>query len=306
MIYTWIQILFEMANMRYVKYTIVTVLFASLISIAPSISYSQLVETTVEVDKSSYSIGETVSIGGIVPKAADGVPVVIQVFNPRNMLYSIDQVIPIGHHPPKAIPTPIPSRASDPTEQQPSGCLIATAAFGSELSPQVQFLRNFRDDGILSTTSGTSFMNVFNAWYYSFSPHIADYERNNPWLQQIVKTSMYPLIGILGISEKAYGLFNGEYGAIIAGLTASSMIGAVYFFPLALIIKQVRQYKISLRTILIIFGVIITSVLLGIVSNSIHLLMISTTALVLSTLVISAILSAKIFYKYIIQRTKLI
>ena len=84
-----------MANMRYVKYAIVTVLFASLISIAPSISYSQLVETTVEVDKSSYSIGETVSIGGIVPKAADGVPVVIQVFNPRNVLYSIDQVMPV-------------------------------------------------------------------------------------------------------------------------------------------------------------------------------------------------------------------
>ena len=83
-----------MANMRYVKYAIVTVLFASLISIAPSISYSQLVRTTVEVDKSSYSIGETVSIGGIVPKSADGVPVVIQVFNPRNVLYSIDQVMP--------------------------------------------------------------------------------------------------------------------------------------------------------------------------------------------------------------------
>ena len=81
--------------MRYVKYAIVTVLFASLISIAPSISYSQLVETTVEVDKSSYSIGETVSIGGIVPKVVDGVPVVIQVFNPRNVLYSIDQVMPV-------------------------------------------------------------------------------------------------------------------------------------------------------------------------------------------------------------------
>ena len=88
------EILFEMANMRYVKYAIVTVLFVSLISIAPSISHSQLVETTVEVDKSSYSIGETVSIGGIVPKVVDGVPVVIQVFNPRNVLYSIDQVMP--------------------------------------------------------------------------------------------------------------------------------------------------------------------------------------------------------------------
>ena len=39
--------------------------------------------------------------------------------------------------------------------QPKSGCLIATVAFGSELSPQVQFLRNFRDNRILSTVSGS-------------------------------------------------------------------------------------------------------------------------------------------------------
>src|SRR5437867_10377054 len=76
-----------------------------------------------------------------------------------------------------------------------SKCLIATAAFGSELSPQVQFLRNFRDYKILSTVSGSSFMNVFNAWYYSFSPYVANYEREQPWLQQTVRVGMFPLLG---------------------------------------------------------------------------------------------------------------
>ena len=34
------------------------------------------------------------------------------------------------------------------------GCLIATAAFGSEMAPQVQSLREVRDNIILETESG--------------------------------------------------------------------------------------------------------------------------------------------------------
>ena len=60
------------------------------------------------------------------------------------------------------------------------GCLIATATFGSELAPQVQQLRELRDNTILSTESGTVFMSGFNQFYYSFSPVIADMERDNP------------------------------------------------------------------------------------------------------------------------------
>src|SRR5690349_20188281 len=82
-----------------------------------------------------------------------------------------------------------------PPNPKPFGCLIATAAFGSELTPQVQYLRNFRDHYILSTNAGSSFMKVFNTWYYSLSPYIADYERHQPWLQETVKTSIYPLFG---------------------------------------------------------------------------------------------------------------
>ena len=61
--------------------------------------------------------------------------------------------------------------------EEGGGCLIATAAFGSEMASQVQFLRELRDNTILQTQSGTAFMTGFNQFYYSFSPAVADYER---------------------------------------------------------------------------------------------------------------------------------
>jgi len=57
---------------------------------------------------------------------------------------------------------------------------LVTATFGSELAPQVQFLREIRDNTVLSTTSGASFMTAFNTFYYPFSPAVADLERQNP------------------------------------------------------------------------------------------------------------------------------
>jgi hypothetical protein len=123
--------------------------------------------------------------------------------------------------------------------QQPSGCLIATAAFGSELSPQVQYLRNFRETYILSTNSGSAFMNSFNSVYYSFSPQVAEYEREQPWLQQFVKLGLYPLFGILVMSERAHsGLGGGEAGAVGAGIVASSLIGATYLVPVGLAVTR--------------------------------------------------------------------
>ena len=62
------------------------------------------------------------------------------------------------------------------TEEEGGGCLIATAAFGSEMAPQVQLLRELRDNTVLQTQAGTTFMTGFNQFYYSFSPAVADYE----------------------------------------------------------------------------------------------------------------------------------
>jgi hypothetical protein len=74
------------------------------------------------------------------------------------------------------------------------GCLIATAAFGSEMAPQVQFLREIRDNTVMSTHSGTAFMTGFNQFYYSFSPYVADYERENPVFKEAVKITLTPLL----------------------------------------------------------------------------------------------------------------
>ena len=73
-------------------------------------------------------------------------------------------------------------------EEEGGGCLIATAAYGSELAPQVQLLREIRDNQLMNTESGSAFMSTFNEAYYSFSPTIADMERESPSLQRDCKT----------------------------------------------------------------------------------------------------------------------
>ncbi len=79
------------------------------------------------------------------------------------------------------------------------GCLIATATYGSELAPQIQQLRELRDNYLLKTESGTSFMSGFNQFYYSFSPTIADLERQSPVFKEVVKLTITPLVTSLSI-----------------------------------------------------------------------------------------------------------
>ena len=104
----------------------------------------------------------------------------------------------------------IPSEGEEPEENGGSsssstssggggGCLIATAAYGTELAPQVQFLREIRENTVLQTQSGSAFMDSFNLFYYSFSPGIADLERQNPIFREAVKIAITPMISSLAI-----------------------------------------------------------------------------------------------------------
>ena len=86
-------------------------------------------------------------------------------------------------------------------EENGGGCLIATAAYGTELAPQVQLLREIRDNMVLQTQSGSAFMDSFNSFYYSFSPSIADLERQNPVFREAVKMAVTPLISSLAILD---------------------------------------------------------------------------------------------------------
>jgi len=90
---------------------------------------------------------------------------------------------------------------STETSEEGGGCLIATAAYGSELAPQVQMLREIRDNQLMNTESGSAFMSTFNDVYYSFSPIIADYERENPYFKEAVKLAITPMINSLSLME---------------------------------------------------------------------------------------------------------
>ena len=79
------------------------------------------------------------------------------------------------------------------------GCLIATATYGSEMSYQVQQLRELRDNTLMKTESGTLFMKTFNDFYYSFSPIIADYERENLIFKESIKFVITPMISSLSL-----------------------------------------------------------------------------------------------------------
>ena len=92
---------------------------------------------------------------------------------------------------------------TNPQYEEGGGCLIATATYGSELTPQVQMLREIRDNQLLQTESGTVFIGMFNDIYYSFSPTIADLERENPMFKEAVKLAITPMISSLSLMENA-------------------------------------------------------------------------------------------------------
>ena len=119
------------------------------------------------------------------------------------------------------------------------GCLIATAAFGSELAPQVQFLREIRDNTVLQTESGTSFMAGFNQFYYSFSPAVADYERENPAFKEAVKITLTPLLSSLTLLQ--YADIDSESEMLGYGISIILLNIGMYFVAPAVLIMAVRK-----------------------------------------------------------------
>jgi len=153
------------------------------------------------------------------------------------------QPIDFGYHPVfeqliadsrlKPTPEPLPPA-------RVGGCLIATAAFGSEMAPQVQFLREIRDNMVLQTESGTSFMAGFNQFYYSFSPTIADYERENPAFKEAVKIALTPLLTSLTLLQ--YVDIDSESEMLGYGIAVILLNIGMYFIAPAVLITKIRSF----------------------------------------------------------------
>ena len=106
------------------------------------------------------------------------------------------------------------------------GCLIATAVYGTELAPQIQVLRETRDNVILTTEAGSVFMQGFNHVYYSFSPAIADMQRQNHMLNMAIKTLISPMITTLSIMTLADD--SSEYTVVGLGILVVTLNLSMY------------------------------------------------------------------------------
>ena len=123
------------------------------------------------------------------------------------------------------------------TEEEGGGCLIATAAYGSEMAPQVQMLREIRDNQLMNTESGSAFMGAFNNVYYSFSPIIADMERENPMFKEVVKAGLTPMLSSLAIMDSA----ESESEVIGLGLFVIALNLGMYLGLPAIVLVQIRK-----------------------------------------------------------------
>ncbi len=126
---------------------------------------------------------------------------------------------------------------SDNESNAGGGCLIATATFGSELVPQVQFLREIRDNQLMNTVSGVSFMTGFNQLYYSFSPYIADLERENLVFKEMVKIGITPMLSTLSIMSLA----ESESEVLGYGIGVIMLNVGMYFVAPIVVIYRIRK-----------------------------------------------------------------
>jgi plastocyanin len=126
---------------------------------------------------------------------------------------------------------------SNKQSKEGGGCLIATATYGSEMATEVQQLRELRDNQLLNTESGTQFMGMFNDVYYSFSPVIADYERENPLFKEAVKIAITPMLSSLSLMENA----NSESEVLGLGLSVIMLNIGMYLGVPAVVIVGIRK-----------------------------------------------------------------
>ena len=131
-------------------------------------------------------------------------------------------------------PTPTPNGEG-------GGCLIATATYGTELAPEVQQLREIRDNVVLKTKSGLAFMTAFNQLYYSFSPSIADFERENSIFRETIKVALTPLLTTLSIFN--YAEIDSEVDMLTYGISVISLNVGIYIGIPAFAILKLYQFR---------------------------------------------------------------
>ena len=166
-------------------------------------------------------------------------------------------------------------------------------------------MRNFRDGLILSTKAGSAFMVAFNAWYYSFSPTVAQFIASNDPIRAPIRVFLYPLLGILSLSSTVFSLFSSvpEFAIVMAGLVASSLIGLVYLtVPAVLGMRRLlRRRSIRINRMakgsLAVLATALALLAVGELAGSFPLLAIASSAVVLTCVFAVPLLAAQVILR---------
>ena len=246
-----------MKIMNKTSFGLLLVVIASL-----SISESFAAEIIFDSTKESFGPGEIVELSGTIEGGIEGDLIALEVKSPSGEIILI-RTVELGPGGTYNLKFKIPASAESgdydittnvelvgteettagsPTTSPGGGCLIATATYGSELAPQVQQLREIRDNTLLQTESGSAFMESFNQFYYSFSPTIADWERENPVFKETVKLAITPLISSLSILN--YVDIDSEAEVLGYGISLILLNVGMYFVAPAILLSKIRKMKI--------------------------------------------------------------
>jgi peptide/nickel transport system substrate-binding protein len=180
----------------------------------------------------------------------------------------------------------------------PSQCLIATATYGSDLAPEVQLLREFRDQAIGTTFAGENFLLAFNTWYYSFSPSVASQIRVDSPLQTGMQALLVPLLLSLKAGAVVFDtpvVAQPELAVMLGGLLASGLIGIAYLSaPVFVLNTRYPRMKRATRPLLIAFTVGLSGLAVAELLANGYLAAFSSTTLILANMLLFALLPSTI------------
>jgi len=286
--------------------TVTEIPFDFTISVSPSsveINQGESTTLVVTVTKTSGT-AKTVSLTLIgLPSGAS------YSFNPSSVTPTGSSVLTINSGSAKGTYTLLVKGTADGLEKtatftltiKEKKCIIATVTYGSEVSNEVNLLRRFRDDIVLNSYAGQQFYKAFNAFYYSWSPYIAQIIHENGWLKTPFKTILYPLIQTLLVSTniaQPTTPLNQELTVYLAGTMISAMLGIIYLLPILTLFKSRTGLKYNKYSIYIPITTLILCVIAQILCLTFPLTLL-TSIYVLSIIIATPSIILRIVGKYI-------
>jgi len=224
----------------------VTVQPGSTAQFTVAVSSSQPVQVTLTVTEipTGWQYAFTPSIGEANPQFVSTLTITTGVSTlPQAYAVMVNATADNGESVIASIIVEVASTTSTTTSSPK--CVIATAAYGSEMASEVVYMRHVRDGLIGSTVIGRPIVQAWNTFYYLWSPPVAATIAQNSNLQALFRTLLMPLVAIVHVTAWVFtALGSGDFASVVAFTVAAALSISIYIAVPALLIREAwRQNK---------------------------------------------------------------